>query len=191
MSDKKGMNILYRRFMEQAEAISARVYRVSDPAGAGVQLAAIIKQVGAGKMVAARSELVDKCLDVIDAGGIEICTGDLRMHCEDAGLGLSEVDLAIAETGTLVQDSTSINQRLVSTLPPVHVALVRTERLVEYFGDAMDVLNSRRTNLPGYISFISGPSRTADIERVLTIGVHGPEQLHIIFVDEAGDESGD
>lgn len=177
--------------MEQAEAISARVYRVSDPAGAGVQLAAIIKQVGAGKMVAARSELVDKCLDVIDADGIEICTGDLRMHCEDAGLGLSEVDLAIAETGTLVQDSTSINQRLVSTLPPVHVALVRTERLVEYFGDAMDVLNSRRTNLPGYISFISGPSRTADIERVLTIGVHGPEQLHIIFVDEAGDESGD
>ncbi|WP_347488834.1 lactate utilization protein [Desulfoscipio sp. XC116] len=191
MPDKKEMDKLYRQFMEQAEAISARVYRVCDPAGAGVRLAAIIKQVGAGKIAAARSELVDKCLDLIAAGGIEVCTGDLRKHCEDAGLGLSEVDLAIAGTGTLAQDSTDINQRLVSTLPPVHAALVRTERLVQHFSDAMDMLNSRRANLPGYISFISGPSRTADIERVLTIGVHGPEQLHIIFVDEAGDGSGD
>lgn len=182
---------VYSNFKEQAEAISAQVYRVSDPAGAGRRLTEIIEDLKPGKIVAAGSEMVRECLKAADPGEAGVYTSDLRQHAEDADIGLSEMNLAIAETGTLAQDSTALGQRLVSTLPPVHVALVRTERLVEHFADAIDIFNKHRDCLPGYISFISGPSRTADIERVLTIGVHGPGQLHVIFVDHAGGEPGE
>jgi L-lactate dehydrogenase complex protein LldG len=181
---------LFEKFKEQAEAISARVYRVSDPPAAGRQLNNIIKELNVKKMTAATSNMVSRCIKEIGSSGVTVYTRDLRRHAEDAELGLSEVDLAIAETGTLAQDSTGLDQRLVSSLPLIHVALVRTDRLVNTFGDAVDHFYERDP-LPGYIAFISGPSRTADIERVLTIGVHGPEQLHIIFIDQAGGEPGE
>ncbi len=98
-----------------------------------------------------------------------------------AKVGISQLDWAIANTGTLVQDATPVDQRLVSTLPLIHIALVRSDHLVPDLPSALTRIRPERTN---YISFITGPSRTADIERVLTIGVHGPEKLIIIFFDE-------
>jgi len=185
---KKDIDRLYNVFKEQAEAVSARVYRVKDPRDAGRRLTQIFQELNVSNVITAQSDLLRECLGAADTGKVTVYAENLREHSEDAHLGLSEADLAIAETGTLVQDSTALEQRLVSTLPPVHVALVRTGRLVEHFVDALELLNHERAELTGYIAFISGPSRTADIERVLTIGVHGPEQLHIIFVDRPGGE---
>jgi L-lactate dehydrogenase complex protein LldG len=96
-------------------------------------------------------------------------------------VGISQMDWAIAGTGTLVQDATAVETRLVSTLPPIHVALLGTDRILEDMGGVLEHLRPEQLN---YISFITGPSRTADIERVLTIGVHGPERLIIVVVDE-------
>ncbi len=100
-----------------------------------------------------------------------------------AKVGISQLDWAIANTGSLVQDAAPIDQRLVSTLPLIHIALVRSDRLVPDLPAALTKIRPEQTN---YISFITGPSRTADIERVLTIGVHGPEKLIIIFYDVPG-----
>jgi L-lactate dehydrogenase complex protein LldG len=80
-----------------------------------------------------------------------------------------------------VQDATAVEKRLVSTLPPIHVAVLGTERILEDLGAVLQRLRPDQLN---YISFITGPSRTADIERVLTIGVHGPARLIIVAVDE-------
>ncbi|MFZ0417012.1 MAG: lactate utilization protein [Candidatus Sulfotelmatobacter sp.] len=99
----------------------------------------------------------------------------------DAKVGISQLDWAIANTGTLVQDAAPVDQRLVSTLPLIHIALVRSDRLVPDLPAALTKIRPDQTN---YISFITGPSRTADIERVLTIGVHGPEKLIIVFFDD-------
>ena len=93
------------------------------------------------------------------------------------------MDWALADTGTLVQDATAVDQRLVSTLPTIHVALIATDGLRP---DMPTWLADADPNRMGYLSMITGPSRTADIERVLTIGVHGPVRLIIIFVDELG-----
>jgi L-lactate dehydrogenase complex protein LldG len=98
----------------------------------------------------------------------------------DAKVGISQFDWAIANTGTLVQDAARVDQRLVSTLPLIHIALIRSDRLVPDLPSALSKIRPEQTN---YISFITGPSRTADIERVLTIGVHGPEKLIIVFFD--------
>ena len=76
----------------------------------------------------------------------------------------------------------AVEKRLVSTLPNIHIAIVETGRLVP---DMPAVFANIRPEQTNYISFITGPSRTADIERVLTIGVHGPEKLIIVFVDDA------
>ena len=98
-----------------------------------------------------------------------------------AKVGISQMDWAISGTGTLVQDATAVEKRLVSTLPPIHVAVLGTERILEDLGAVLQRLRPDQLN---YISFITGPSRTADIERVLTIGVHGPARLIIVAVDE-------
>ncbi len=104
-----------------------------------------------------------------------------REHAADSLVGISEMSYALADTGSLVADQTSVSERLVSTLPAIHIAIVGTNRILE---DKTAVFRNIRPENSGYIAFITGPSRTADIERVLTIGVHGPKRLVIIFVDE-------
>ena len=96
-------------------------------------------------------------------------------------VGISQLDWAMANTGSLIQDAAPVDRRLVSTLPNIHIAVIQTDRLLP---DLPSVLGKIRPEQTNYISFITGPSRTADIERVLTIGVHGPEKLVIIFVDQ-------
>jgi L-lactate dehydrogenase complex protein LldG len=113
-----------------------------------------------------------------------------RGSASTATVGISQVDLAIADTGTLVQNATAVEQRLVSMLPSVHVAIVETGAIVPDLPAALSWFSPQQADSadgpPPYLSFITGPSRTADIERVLTIGVHGPERLIIVCVDDLG-----
>jgi len=112
----------------------------------------------------------------------------LRQVFIDADMGISGANIAIAETGSLVIVSNEGNARLVTTLPPIHVAIVGYEKLVRSMDDANAILKVLARSGTGqkqtaYVSFITGPSRTADIEKTLALGVHGPQELHIIFVD--------
>ena len=94
-------------------------------------------------------------------------------------IGISTAQAAIAETGTLVLDSAHERHRLVSLVPPVHIAIVDASRIVETLGDALALLRSKHEISPA-VTFITGPSRTADIELTLAIGVHGPQELYVI-----------
>jgi L-lactate dehydrogenase complex protein LldG len=98
-------------------------------------------------------------------------------------VGVSQVECAIAATGTLVTDAAPVERRLASALPVIHVAIVPTDAIHPDMASALTQIHPSKS---GYISMITGPSRTADIERVLTIGVHGPSRLVIVFVDELG-----
>ncbi|HYA85775.1 MAG TPA: lactate utilization protein [Nitrospirota bacterium] len=104
-----------------------------------------------------------------------------RKLAADAKVGISQADWGLANTGTLVQDSTAVEQRLVSILPEIHIAVLTRGRLLPDLPALFPKLDPRKA---AYIAFITGPSRTADIERVLTIGVHGPGRLIIVCVDE-------
>jgi L-lactate dehydrogenase complex protein LldG len=108
-----------------------------------------------------------------------------RSLAADSLVGISEVGYALKDTGSLVTDQTKVEQRLVSTLSAIHVAIIGTDRILD---DKTAVFKKINPGNSKYIAFITGPSRTADIERVLTIGVHGPKRLVIIFVDETGGE---
>jgi len=98
-------------------------------------------------------------------------------------IGISQMEWALADTGSLVQDQVAVEQRLVSSLTSIHVAVIATGNILEGKVALFQRINPSTSR---YIAFITGPSRTADIERVLTIGVHGPERLIIVCVDELG-----
>lgn len=95
-------------------------------------------------------------------------------------VGISTVQAAIAETGTLVLDSACERHRLVSLVPPVHIAIVNASAIVETLEEALALLQKDKEISPA-ITFITGPSRTADIELTLAIGVHGPQELYVII----------
>lgn len=106
----------------------------------------------------------------------------------EADIGISGVDFAVAETGSLVLLSGPGKSRLVTTLPPLHIALVRRGDLVPTMASLAPFLTYlHRSSKEGFagscINFITGPSRTADIELTLTRGVHGPKELHAIFLE--------
>jgi len=119
---------------------------------------------------------------------VKIARKHLRKSFIEADVGISGANLAVAESGTLVIVSNEGNARLVTSLPPVHIALVTTEKFVETLEQAASlikalVIASSGSKLTAYVSFITGTSRTTDIEKELVMGVHGPGELHIIILD--------
>ena len=112
----------------------------------------------------------------------------LRQKFIDATVGISGANIAIAETGTIVLVTNEGNADLTTTLPPVHIALFGIDKLVASLDDAVAVLRMRPRSGTGqvmssYVNWITGPSRSGDIEQSLTIGVHGPKEMHCVILD--------
>ncbi len=112
----------------------------------------------------------------------------LREKFFEADIGMSGANVVAADTGTLFLIENEGNIRLATTAPPVHIALVGMEKLVPTLGDAFNVaeVTWRYANytVPSYVSLVSGPSKTGDIEKVTTYGAHGPKEFHVIFIDD-------
>ena len=111
----------------------------------------------------------------------------LRHQAAEAGMGITGVDYAVAETGSVVVLPREGLSRLVSLLPPIHVAIVRPQEVLE---SLEDLLILRRLayhqgggDMGSYMNLITGPSRTADIEQTLVVGVHGPKEAHLILLE--------
>lgn len=100
-------------------------------------------------------------------------------------LGITGAFCAIAETGTLMLLSGPATPASASLLPETHVAVVATGRIVASMEEAWDLLRSERERPPRAVNFISGPSRTADIEQTVTLGAHGPYRVVLILVKTA------
>jgi len=97
----------------------------------------------------------------------------------DYDVGISTAQAAIAETGTLLLESESERHRVVSLVPPVHIAIIDAADICLTLGEALAAVG-RGDDLSATITLITGPSRTADIELTLAIGVHGPQELYVI-----------
>ena len=111
----------------------------------------------------------------------------LRDEMARAQMGITGVDYAVAETGTCVLLPRRGISRVVSLLPPVHVAVVEAHQLYETLDDLFALRRlaflEGRGDMGSNMTFISGPSRTADIEQTLVIGVHGPKEAHLLLLD--------
>lgn len=182
---------LYEGFKAKLEAVSGECYRTKTAEEAGELVCKVLQGKGVQTVALLNSSISQEgnFTQQLGGAGIAVTTDHFREITPDAHAGITQVNYAIAELGTLVQADADANvdQRLCSTLVPIHVALVSTNKLIPTLMEAMATLH-RLPQIPGFVGFITGPSRTSDIERVLTIGVHGPKQLVVVFVDELVEE---
>lgn len=116
------------------------------------------------------------------AAGIEF---DGRGAVDADLVGITGCFCAIAETGTLMLLSGADTPGSVSLLPETHIAIVAASRLVPGMEEAWDLVRRERKELPRAVNFISGPSRTGDIEQTIVLGAHGPYRVHVLVVSGA------
>ncbi len=127
--------------------------------------------------------LADDLQKLCDDKGIRLVTENLREHLSGIDIGLTFVDYGIAETGTLVLDSSNEDLRLATMISEVHIGVLSKSRIhPDAFALEQQLQHNMRSS-PNYTAFITGASRTADIERVLALGVHGPQELHILLLE--------
>jgi L-lactate dehydrogenase complex protein LldG len=191
------------RFQEEFERVAGIFYRVPTMDAVPEVLARIAREREATQLVAWSPQAVGADVApalaregvgtiVLPDGPVDLAEGRrLRELTAAADIGLTSADLAVAETGTLVLVSGAGRPRSTSLLPPCHVAVFNRRALVETLEQVGILLEAwhaagAATLSGGAINFITGPSRTADIELTLTRGVHGPREVHGIFVEEAG-----
>jgi L-lactate dehydrogenase complex protein LldG len=185
------------QFQAELAALHGHVHLCDGPADALEQLGTLLEAAGAGKVLAWQlKDLpvpgIDSLLESLGITCVEpdVLSADDRAAqlnmLESVPIGITGADVAIAESGSMLVLSDQGRGRLASLLPPTHIAIIPAERIVQTMPDAFALLREQygdrmfedRSNL----AIISGPSRTADIELSLTLGVHGPKEVHVIIV---------
>lgn len=198
--DMEGM---VARFSAELNAVVGNVYRlVSDKVEFVDELATGIAEIcqsaGVSKVALSGSALFAE-LDLanhLTALGLSVFVApatdasgheELVAQLAQCGAGVTTVAYAIAETGTIVLTSDERNALLVSLLPTIHIALLRPAQISTSLAEVISKLNVERVGEGQSCrsaSFITGPSRTSDVELTLSIGVHGPKELHVIVMAE-------
>jgi L-lactate dehydrogenase complex protein LldG len=189
------------RFTREFERVAGVLHRVSEARevpdviariAAERGMRSVVTWHGAALGVDVAGPLAARGLETSAAPDVEVAADERvrrRALAARADLGVTGVDLAIAETGTLVVVSGAGRPRSTSLLPPCHVAIFDRDALVASLLQAGLVLEAWHEGTPpatrgASINFITGPSRTADIELTLTRGVHGPKEVHAVFVEQ-------
>lgn len=106
---------------------------------------------------------------------------------KDCDVAVTSCEYLIARTGSIVLSSATAEGRTASVYAPIHICVAYTNQLVYDVKDGLQQLKEKYTKgLPSLISFATGPSRTADIEKTLVVGVHGPKEVYLFLIDNAG-----
>jgi len=117
---------------------------------------------------------------LVATDGCELVEGNASVR--EAELGVTGCDCLVAQTGSIFVSTRSAGGRALSVLPPVHLVVARRDQLVPDLAVAFALLRQRYgRNWPSSLSLITGPSRTADIEKILVMGAHGPKRLALYF----------
>ena len=175
---------LVETFKQQLESVGGHCIVVSDESELTTALKHVVGEIEANGLETRRVALSDSpLLGVIsrdlEAQGHEIAVTPSASDLFQFDVGITSAQAAIAETGTLVLEQARERNRLVSLLPPVHIAIVNAGDICATMSEAITRAR-KESDTSSAITFITGPSRTADIELTLTIGVHGPKELYVI-----------
>jgi L-lactate dehydrogenase complex protein LldG len=165
--------ILIANFKESVEFVGGKCLVTADHTEAAAKVTEIIEAAGAMKIAVSDSDIVKHL--VADKTSENTPARELF----DFDLGITSAQWGIAETGTLVLESEKESHRLTSLVPPVHLCILRASDIRQTLGEILE-LTSR--DLSRAITFITGASRTSDIELTLAIGVHGPGELYVIVI---------
>jgi L-lactate dehydrogenase complex protein LldG len=167
------VNVLLTNFPGEARHVKSlydareRVLRIIDGAGAVASNALILAEAGITALKGVASGFQDEAA--------------LRSACASAPFGITGASYALADPPALVMLASNSEARMVSLLPPVHIALIRAEQILSGL-DELFLTVPDPSVVASSMVLIGGPSRTGDIEMTLTLGVHGPRELHLIIV---------
>ena len=182
------MALVLRQFVERATELGATVHLAAGADEATAQVVGIFRSVAARVAVLSRDlrSLELPIAGALAEAGAKLVEDSSPSAVAKTDLGVTGAALAVAETGSILVAGNDSLPRLATMLPLIHVAVVDARSLVPSLDDAAGYLRQIGQREAGgavrYASLISGPSRTADIEKTLSTGVHGPRELHIVLI---------
>ncbi len=181
-----GRSSLIQIFKRNLEAVGGHCDVVENEAEAAQAVNRIISDLQKTPLRARRialsdSPAVDRLFKEIQIDVDEIAINPSSANIFGYDVGVSAAQYAIADTGTLVLESDVEKHRLVSLVPPAHIAVVEADKICLTIAGALAKVN-QGSELSPAVTMITGPSRTADIELTLAIGVHGPQELYVIVI---------
>jgi L-lactate dehydrogenase complex protein LldG len=164
-------------FAEQFTKLQGKFVYCSSIHELGVQLNSIIQFNKWTKIFCCEEKLTTVLRDDLQIS----CPHNDLSTCE---VGITSCELLIARTGTIVLSSAQASGRTVSVYAPIHICIAYTDQLVYEIKDGLQLLKEKyRQDLPSLVTFATGPSRTADIEKTLVVGVHGPKEVYTFLID--------
>ncbi|MBM3972771.1 MAG: hypothetical protein FJ301_01545 [Planctomycetes bacterium] len=174
------------RFTAVQQKLGGVVEAVADRRAACARVGLLLAQKGAAVVAASDAPLLAGLGDYVPADVALLPPDAPRERLLQADIGVTGAQWGIAETGTLVLASADERHRLASLLPALHVVVLPVRALLGTLGEAFAALQRDGAPAARTITFVSGPSRTADIELTLVVGVHGPKALHVLLVRDDG-----
>ncbi|MGB8852190.1 MAG: lactate utilization protein [Pirellulales bacterium] len=172
-------------FMENLEKLRAVPCRVPDLQAAAEAIGALVRERGWQRVAGHAHPLIDPVLSRLacDVQRVDGPTGFDKNVLEACDAGITACDAAVAQTGSILVSSRTCGGRGLSILPHVHIVVLAVDQVVATVGDALHFARERAAGrMPSMLSFITGPSRTGDIERILVLGAHGPKELFVFLV---------
>lgn len=174
-----------------ADRLTVAGGRVSSASSLADVVAAVSRIALEGWVAEQATTLFPNLAEALADGGITLRAPLDVAAVRDAPLGITAARLAIAETGSVLLHENEQEGRSVSLMTQHLIVLCPSSALVPSLDEAAPVLREIAQTGPSYATFVTGPSRTADIERELAVGVQGPGELHVIFLPDANDSSGE
>lgn len=171
-------------FEKNSQDLKTEVRRCGDAGAAALALASLAAENNWKTIASHHSALVD---EVVSSVGLPVVFTDAPYDVsalERCDAGVSGCECLIAQTGGIMVTSASAGGRVLSVLPPHHVVIARASQLVGDLSDAFALLRKNHGAPPAFVSFITGPSRTGDIERILVLGAHGPKKLTVLLIGQ-------
>lgn len=176
---------LYATFQKGLTGVAGECY-LAKKADVGTTLAKIFQDKDTHDVAIVETPLLKEAgaVDALKAAGIKVDTDHFRKNAPNDKGGVTEADYGIANLGSLVQMKDDIDCRIVETVSDVYVGIIKLSQIVDNFDTMIDIMADTKP-FPKFAGIITGPSRTADIECVGTVGVHGPRQYSVIVVEDA------
>jgi len=193
LTSTESSNDLLTRFATQVKAVDGRFASITNLSEAQEYMLKLIKSKNVKRIVSVSKELASKLFPPsIQLCNLEIISkeslprDEFFKAVEAADVGISPVDAAVAETGTLVILTSDESDRLVTALPEIHVAIVPRSKIVSSLREVEPLITEMLTHTKSgaTVSLISASSRTADIGDKTILGMHGPKELHVLVLDE-------
>jgi L-lactate dehydrogenase complex protein LldG len=174
-------------FAERSESLKTEFLSCADEAAAAAQLNLLSNREGWESVAVPADSEIRALLTDVSITKLEVSRSTVKTDLEKVSAGITGCDALIAQTGSVLLTAKSGGGRALSVLPGHHVVIATASQLVPDLPAAFELLERRYApNFPSFMTFITGPSRTGDIERVLVLGAHGPRKLTVIMIGGEG-----